>query len=259
MGKPVDDALAVDVAATVRCMNWTGEAIDKVYDQVAPTGHDELGLVTHEPLGVVAAIVPWNFPMLMAAWKIAPALAMGNSVLLKPSEKSPLTAIRLAELAIEAGIPAGRVQRAARLRQGRGRAAGPAHGRGRTGVHRLDRGRQAPDAMRRPFQPQARLHGVRRQEPEHRLRRRPGPGRGRGGRGERHLLQPGRGLHRRVAPAGRALDQGRVPRPRGRGGTRDAAAPSASSPGRRWARWWTGARCSGCSTTSAPATPRAQD
>lgn len=107
MGKPVDDALAVDVAASVRCMAWTGEAIDKVYDQVAPTGHDELGLVTHEPLGVIAAIVPWNFPMLMATWKIAPALAMGNSVVLKPSEKSPLTALRLAELAIEAGIPAG--------------------------------------------------------------------------------------------------------------------------------------------------------
>ena len=107
MGKPVGDALGVDVAATVRCVNWTGEAIDKVYDQVAPTGPGELGLVTHEPLGVIAAIVPWNFPMLMAAWKIAPALAMGNSVLLKPSEKSPLSAIRLAELAIEAGIPPG--------------------------------------------------------------------------------------------------------------------------------------------------------
>ena len=107
MGKPVSDALAVDVAASVRCMNWTGEAIDKVYDQVAPTGHDELGLITHEPLGVIAAIVPWNFPLLMATWKLAPALAMGNSVLLKPSEKSPLTAIRLAELAIEAGIPPG--------------------------------------------------------------------------------------------------------------------------------------------------------
>jgi len=107
MGKPVADALAVDVAASVRCLNWTGEAIDKVYDEVAPTGRDELGLVTREPLGVVGAIVPWNFPMLMAAWKIAPALAMGNSVVLKPSEKSPLTAIRLAELAIEAGIPPG--------------------------------------------------------------------------------------------------------------------------------------------------------
>jgi gamma-glutamyl-gamma-aminobutyraldehyde dehydrogenase len=107
MGKPVGDALGVDVAASVRCMNWTGEAIDKVYDEVAPTGQDELGLVTREPLGVIGAIVPWNFPMLMACWKLAPALAMGNSVVLKPSEKSPLTAIRLAELAIEAGIPSG--------------------------------------------------------------------------------------------------------------------------------------------------------
>src|SRR3546814_3798372 len=75
MGKPIGDALSVDLAASVRCMRWTGEAIDKVYDEVAPTGRDELGLVTREPLGVVAAIVPWNFPLLMAIWKIAPALA----------------------------------------------------------------------------------------------------------------------------------------------------------------------------------------
>ncbi|PRH82156.1 aldehyde dehydrogenase [Arenimonas caeni] len=107
MGKPISDALNVDVAASVRCMSWTGEAIDKVYGEVAATGPDELGLVTREPLGVVGAIVPWNFPMLMASWKIAPALAMGNSVVLKPSEKSPLSALRLAELAIEAGIPEG--------------------------------------------------------------------------------------------------------------------------------------------------------
>jgi 4-guanidinobutyraldehyde dehydrogenase / NAD-dependent aldehyde dehydrogenase len=107
MGKPVSDARAVDVAATIRCMAWTGEALDKVYGEVAATGPDELGLITREPLGVVGAIVPWNFPMLMATWKIAPALATGNSVVLKPSEKSPLTAIRLAELAMEAGLPAG--------------------------------------------------------------------------------------------------------------------------------------------------------
>jgi len=107
MGKPINDAIHVDVAASVRCMSWTGEAIDKVYDEVAPTGPDELGLITREPLGVIAAIVPWNFPLLMATWKIAPALAMGNSVILKPSEKSPLTAIRIAELAIAAGIPPG--------------------------------------------------------------------------------------------------------------------------------------------------------
>ncbi len=107
MGKPVNDALSVDVAASVRCMAWTGEAIDKVYGEVAATGPDELGLVTREPLGVVGAIVPWNFPLLMATWKIAPALAMGNSVVLKPSEKSPLSALRIAELAIAAGLPAG--------------------------------------------------------------------------------------------------------------------------------------------------------
>jgi len=107
MGKPVRDARSVDIAATVRCLNWTAEAIDKVYGEVAPTGADELGLITREPLGVVGAIVPWNFPLLMAAWKIAPALATGNSVVLKPSEKSPLSAIRLATLVAEAGIPDG--------------------------------------------------------------------------------------------------------------------------------------------------------
>ena len=107
MGKPVTDARQVDVAATIRCMAWTGEALDKIYGEVAATGPDELGLVTREPLGVIGAIVPWNFPLLMAAWKLAPALAMGNSVVLKPSEKSPLSAIRLAEIAMEAGLPAG--------------------------------------------------------------------------------------------------------------------------------------------------------
>ena len=107
MGKPVGDSLAVDVAATVRCFEWNAEAIDKIYGEIAPTGQGELGLITREPLGVIGAIVPWNFPMLMASWKLAPALATGNSVVLKPSEKSPLTAIRLAELALEAGLPEG--------------------------------------------------------------------------------------------------------------------------------------------------------
>ena len=107
MGKPISDALAVDVPAAARCLRWCGEAIDKLYDEVAPTPHNELGLVTREPIGVVAAIVPWNFPLLMACWKLGPALASGNSVVLKPSEKSPLTAIRIARLAVEAGIPPG--------------------------------------------------------------------------------------------------------------------------------------------------------
>ncbi len=107
MGKPIGDCLAVDIPATLRALRWTAEAVDKIYDEIAPTGPNELGMVTREAVGVVSAIVPWNFPMIMAAWKIAPALAMGNSVILKPSEKSPLTAIKLAGLALEAGIPAG--------------------------------------------------------------------------------------------------------------------------------------------------------
>jgi acyl-CoA reductase-like NAD-dependent aldehyde dehydrogenase len=107
VGKPIRDSISVDVAATVRCLRWYAEAIDKIYDQVAPTGRNSLALVTREPMGVVGAIVPWNFPMLMAAWKIGPVLAAGNSLVLKPSEKSPLSAIRLGELALAAGLPPG--------------------------------------------------------------------------------------------------------------------------------------------------------
>ena len=107
MGKPIQYSLAVDVGATARCIAWYGEAIDKVYDEIAPTGGNALALITRESMGVIAAVVPWNYPMIMAAWKLGPALATGNSVVLKPSEKSPLTALRLAELAIEAGLPEG--------------------------------------------------------------------------------------------------------------------------------------------------------
>src|SRR5215469_770318 len=107
MGKPINDSLKIDMPAAARCVQWYAEAIDKVYDQVAPTGPEALALITREPLGVVGAIVPWNFPLLMAAWKFAPVLAGGNSLVLKPSEKSPLTALKVAELAIQAGVPAG--------------------------------------------------------------------------------------------------------------------------------------------------------
>ena len=110
MGKPVSDALAVDMAGSAYTFAWYAEAVDKWSGEVAPLDPALLGLVTREPVGVVAAIVPWNFPLLMASWKIAPALAAGNSVILKPSEKSPLTAIRLAALAAEAGLPDGVLQ-----------------------------------------------------------------------------------------------------------------------------------------------------
>lgn len=107
MGKPVGDALAFDVPETARCYAWYAEAIDKQYDEIAPTGHDALATITRAPLGVVGCVVPWNFPLMMAAWKIAPALAVGNCVVLKPAEQSSLSALRLAQLVKEAGIPDG--------------------------------------------------------------------------------------------------------------------------------------------------------
>ena len=107
MGKPIQYSLAVDVPSAARCIAWYAEAVDKIYDEVAPTAANALALITREPMGVVGVIVPWNYPMIMAAWKLGPALAAGNSVVLKPSEKSPLTALRLAELAVEAGLPPG--------------------------------------------------------------------------------------------------------------------------------------------------------
>ena len=107
MGKPIQFSLSVDVPAAARCIAWYAEAIDKVYDEIAPTPSNALALIQREPVGVVGAIVPWNYPLIMTAWKLGPALATGNSVVLKPSEKSPLTALRLAELALLAGLPEG--------------------------------------------------------------------------------------------------------------------------------------------------------
>ncbi|HEY3987023.1 aldehyde dehydrogenase PuuC [Cedecea sp.] len=106
-GKPIRHSLRDDIPGSARAIRWYAEAIDKVYGEVATTGVNELALIVREPVGVIAAVVPWNFPLLLACWKLGPALAAGNSVILKPSEKSPLSAIRLAALAKEAGLPDG--------------------------------------------------------------------------------------------------------------------------------------------------------
>lgn len=107
MGKPITDALTIDLPEVVVTIRYFGEAIDKVAGSVSTSAHDAVHQVAREPLGVVGAISPWNYPLLMAAWKIAPALAAGNCVVLKPSELAPLSSIRLAELFVEAGGPAG--------------------------------------------------------------------------------------------------------------------------------------------------------
>lgn len=106
-GHPIGDALRVDVPNAARSIRWYAEALDKVYDEVAPTPENALALVRRVPLGVVGAVVPWNYPLIITAWKIGPALAAGNSVILKPAENTSLSALMLARLAAEAGIPAG--------------------------------------------------------------------------------------------------------------------------------------------------------
>jgi NAD-dependent aldehyde dehydrogenases len=106
-GKPISDTVALDIPETANCIRWHAEAIDKLYDQVAPTGTDALALVVREPVGVVGAVIPWNYPAQMAAWKLGPSLATGNAVVIKPATATSLSLLRMAELAAEAGLPAG--------------------------------------------------------------------------------------------------------------------------------------------------------
>jgi 4-(gamma-glutamylamino)butanal dehydrogenase len=124
-GKLIADTTAIDVPGSAAILQWYAEAVDKVYGEIAPTGAGDLAFVSREPLGVVGAVVPWNYPLETAVWKLAPALAAGNSVVLKPAEESPLSALRLAELAAEAGLPDGVLN----VVPGTGAVAGQALGR----------------------------------------------------------------------------------------------------------------------------------
>ncbi|MEM9206359.1 MAG: aldehyde dehydrogenase [Pseudomonadota bacterium] len=109
-GKPIRDCETIDIPETIHTIKWHAETIDKLYDQTGPSGDDALSIIVREPIGVVAAILPWNFPLLMLAWKIGPALAAGCSVIVKPAEQTSLTALRVAELAHMAGVPRGVLQ-----------------------------------------------------------------------------------------------------------------------------------------------------
>ena len=219
-GKPLAAAKG-DMAATVNHLRYYAGWPTKIEGETIPvSARDVLCYTVREPVGVCAQIVPWNFPLLMAMWKVAPALAAGCAIVLKPAEQTPLTALRLGELALEAGFPEGtlnvltgdgahrrRARRRARRRQGR--------------LHRLDRGRPRDRRQVRPL-PEARHPRAGRQEPEHHPPgRRPGPrdqGLLRG-----HLLQLRPGLQRRLPPLrpARPVRRGhRAPRrlrPRGQG------------------------------------------
>ncbi len=106
-GKTIFDCETVDVPETIHVLKWHAELIDKIYDQVAPASDSHIALVVREPVGVVGLVLPWNFPLLMLAWKIGPALASGCSVVMKPAGETTLTALRVAELSVQAGLPAG--------------------------------------------------------------------------------------------------------------------------------------------------------
>lgn len=109
-GKPIRDCETIDIPETIQTIKWHAELIDKIYDQVGPSGDDAISIIVREPVGVVAAVLPWNFPLLMLAWKIGPALAAGCSVIVKPAEQTSMTALRIAELAKMAGVPNGVLQ-----------------------------------------------------------------------------------------------------------------------------------------------------
>jgi acyl-CoA reductase-like NAD-dependent aldehyde dehydrogenase len=107
MGKTINDTFNADLPTSIDNIEWYAEIIDKLFDDISPSAKEYMGLITKEPIGVVAAIVPWNYPLWMAVWKIAPALITGNSVILKPAEQSPMSAIKIGALLSEAGLPDG--------------------------------------------------------------------------------------------------------------------------------------------------------
>ena len=92
-GKPIADCAEIDIPETINTLIWHAEAIDKIYDDTAPVGHDAMAMIVREPIGVVACVLPWNFPLLMLAWKLGPALAAGNSLIVKPAEQTSLSAL----------------------------------------------------------------------------------------------------------------------------------------------------------------------
>ena len=209
-GKPITESRQIEIPAAAECFEYYGGWSDKLMGETIPVKGNHLTYTLREPVGVVAAIVPWNFPLLLAAWKVAPALACGNTVILKPASQTPLTALALGEIAVEVGLPAGRAERHHRSgidgRPGDCGASGDRQGR----LHRRYRHREVDHEERRRHAQEDHA-GARRKIPQHRA-----AGRRHGGRGprrhHRHLLRQGGGLRRRLQAAGRPFHQGRVSR-----------------------------------------------
>ena len=185
-GKPIAESRG-EVAYAASFLEWFGEEAKRVYGDTIP-GHqaDKRIVVIKEPIGVVACITPWNFPLAMITRKAGPAIAAGCTVVLKPASQTPFSALALAELAERAGVPEGRVQRHHRIGGRDRRRADEQSDRAQAVVHRLDRDRQAADGAVRDDGEEA-VARARRQRAVHRVRRR---GSGRGGRGRDRVEVP---------------------------------------------------------------------
>ena len=127
-GKPISECMALDVPESLHCLSWFAEGVDKVYGETSPTGLDAVSMIVREPMPVVGCVIPWNYPLLTLAWKIAPALAVGSSILVKPSEHTSFSALKIADLAREAGVPAGVLNVLPGYGQNVGRAIGMHNG-----------------------------------------------------------------------------------------------------------------------------------
>ncbi len=154
-GKPYRVALAADLPLTIACYRYYAGWADKIQGRTIPVNGNYFCYTRLEPVGVVGQVIPWNFPLLMQAWKLAPALAAGNTVVLKPAEQTPLTALRVGELIVEAGFPGRSGQHLARLRSHCRSGPRPPHGRGQDRIHRIDRGRPPDHGSRRADEPEA--------------------------------------------------------------------------------------------------------
>jgi gamma-glutamyl-gamma-aminobutyraldehyde dehydrogenase len=170
MGKPIGESSTIDAPGAAALFRFYGEAIEKLSDEIPVTPAGSTALVTREPLGVIGVIVPWNYPLEIATWKIAPALAAGNALVVKPPVEASHSVLLLAEIAVEAGCPPAS-STSSRSRLGRRGGTGSAHGRRHARLHRLHRGRQAAAGLRRGVEYEASGPRGRRQERERHLRR----------------------------------------------------------------------------------------
>ena len=231
-GKPIGDARG-EIGMVVETFRYYAGAPERLLGQTIPVAGG-VDMTFREPLGVVGLIVPWNFPLTIASWKVAPALAAGNTIVLKPAELTPLTALELEQIALEAGLPEGVLNVVAGPGSVCGAAPGRAPRRRQDRLHRLDRGRPR-DRRRRGADDQAGDARAGRQVGQRRLRRRRHRGRRRGGAGG-GLRQRRPGLLRALADPGRARGARRLPRRAGAARRGDAGRRPARRGDRRWGR-----------------------